>query len=75
MTRYKITAAHSGTDTKEIEKAKRHFRKILNAGDTWNQVTSQINIQFNDINYEITASFFNEAGQEVCNPLLILSSK
>lgn len=68
-TTYKITPAHSGTDSKEIEKAKRHFRKMLNTGDIWNQVSPQIDIQFSDVNYDITARFFNQAGKEVCNPV------
>lgn len=70
-TTYKITEAHSGTDSKEIAKAKKHFRKMIKSGDVWGQITPVINIQFSDINYSINAKFVNQAGQEVCQPAQI----
>lgn len=70
-TTYKITPAHSGTDSKEIAKAKRHFRKIVKSNTYYGQLTQVINVQFSDINYNITACFFNEGGQEICEPVII----
>jgi hypothetical protein len=66
-TTYIITEAHSGTSKKEIQKAKRFFRTTEKFG----QITEKINIRFSDINYCITASFYNEAGIEICNPAMI----
>lgn len=65
MTKYTITPAHSGTNEKEIQKAKRFFRDQVKK-ETYNTITDTINIRFEDINYTITASYYNEAGQEVC---------
>ncbi len=66
-TTYKISPAHSGTSSKEIAKAKRHFRKMVKENNVYGQLTQNINIQFTDINYSLNATFHNEGGQEVCN--------
>lgn len=66
MTNYKITEAHSGNSEKEIQKAKRHFRKMKKKGIIYGEITDTINIQFRDVNYSVCADFVNEFGQEVC---------
>lgn len=72
MTTYKIIEAHSGTNNQEIEKAKRHFRKMRREKRIYSTITDHIiTIRFNDNNYVISAEFHNEFYQEVCDRCVI----
>ena len=61
-TNYTIKKAHSGTTEKEIEKAKRIFRKMRKLGILYGTTidSNEIIIEFEDINYNITATFKTE---------------
>jgi len=55
--KYKIIEAHSGNSAREIRAAKNEFRKGVKDGrfDDCQNVT----IKFKDVNYAITAEFYN----------------
>lgn len=67
---YIIIPAHSGTTIGEIEKAKRVFRKMRKEGKV-SQESADVQIEFSDTNYKITAIFTNPVGQEICPRVLI----
>lgn len=67
--KFKIVPAHSGTESTEIAKAKRHFAKENNLGNIWASALGEpIEIAFDDTNNHITARFNNCMGQEICPP-------
>ena len=56
-TTYKVIEAHSGTNEKEIAKAKREFLKRSKTGEFGDARGETIEIHFYDVNYCITAEY------------------
>jgi len=55
---YEVTEAHSGTSAKEIAKAKRLFLENVKSG-LFVPYMDKIGIVFSDVNYVITATFYD----------------
>jgi hypothetical protein len=60
---FTVQEAHSGTSSKEIEKAKRLFREKVKSGE-FTPYTDDIKIVFSDVNYEIWADFYDNLEEE-----------
>jgi len=54
-TKFKVIEAHSGTDSKEIAKAKREYRKQVEKGMT--PLFENVELHFSDENYKIRCTF------------------
>ncbi len=62
---YSVIPAHSGTSEQEIRKAKRQFLIMLNHGEIYGIISNKIQIRFLDVNYKITAEYYNENGEKI----------
>jgi len=56
-TTYKVIEAHSGSNEKEIKKAKREFLKGVKSGDIKDFRGEEIELHFSDVNYCITVEY------------------
>jgi hypothetical protein len=65
---YIIKQAHSGTSKKEVEKAKRLFRKAVQEGKVFGAITNNIVITFEDVNNIIWANYKDEFGATILDP-------
>lgn len=73
--KYIIHSAHSGTSVSEINKAKRFYRAEANKSKTYRTYRDYPNtivIEFKDVNNSITAYYYDEIGEGICNPCRIL---
>lgn len=64
--KYQVIESHSGTNQKEINAAKRRFRRLMNNGQVHGLIYNQtVVIRFEDVNNQITAHYENLNGEEI----------